>query len=60
MVNVKKLNEVWKCIGCSQLYITYDNAINCCTPTQINEAYKCRECGDIYENEEVAEECCKT
>lgn len=50
------LNTYWKCPGCDFPHKSEQQAINCCTPTQV---FECPQCGSLRYSEQEARECCR-
>lgn len=38
----------WGCTVCREVYLTEDEAEECCAKTEETEVYKCPVCGEVY------------
>ena len=50
------LTVYWKCPGCDFPHKSEQQAINCCTPTQV---FECPQCFSFRYSEHEARECCR-
>jgi len=54
--NESELTTYWLCPGCDFPHKSEQQAINCCTPTQI---FECPQCFSFRYSEYEARECCR-